>query len=61
MTDINPVTPDNHDSMYQDGIKLLEDALLIFAPLNTAHGKALAITLQGAILLGKMLFNVYKK
>jgi len=52
---------DNHDVLYQDGIKLLEDALTLFVTLDSPHGKAITVALQGSIILGKLIFDSYKK
>lgn len=65
MSDINTiVTPDNQDAhgqMFEDGIKLLEDAIATFANIDSHHGKALNIGLQGALMLAQMVYTQYRK
>ena len=57
MSDIEPT----HDDLFQDGLKLVEDALAIFINLDTAHSKAISNTLHGALILGHMAYELFKK
>jgi len=52
---------DNHDVMFQDGLKMIDDALAIFLNLDSIHGKAVASILHAALSFGETIYNTFKK
>jgi len=57
MSDIKP----EHDHLFEEGLKLLDDALGIFMNLESPHGKAISNALHGALVLGEMIHEAIKK
>jgi hypothetical protein len=50
-----------HDDKFQEGLKMLEDAVLLFAGLNSQHGQAIYRALHGALTLSGMAYQLFKK
>lgn len=57
MSDIEPT----HDHLFEEGLKLVDDALAIFMNLETPHAKAVSNALHGALVLGEMAYKLFKK
>jgi len=53
--------PDDHDSLFEEGLKLVDDALSIFMELDSDHAKSVSNILHGALTLGEIAYNVMKK
>jgi hypothetical protein len=57
MSDIKP----EHDHLFEEGLKLVNDALVIFMELKSGEGTAISKVLHGALMLGEIAYAGFKK